>query len=155
VIWPDGYRGCNWRKLRAAALQESHAHRAYARHGMPAPKTQPLTLWPDTQLQFGEHLPDAGSKNGKTMTRLSWDNLAAWCGQDLPDNESPTNIGDIGIVSRMTGINRGTLYNNRRNGFTVWQADDIACNLGVHPSAIWPDWYELTAVDDEEEARHG
>jgi lambda repressor-like predicted transcriptional regulator len=122
---------------------------------MPAPKTQPLTLWPDTQLQFGEHLPDAGSKNGKTMTRLSWDNLAAWCGQDLPDNESPTNIGDIGIVSRMTGINRGTLYNNRRNGFTVWQADDIACNLGVHPSAIWPDWYELTAVDDEEEARHG
>jgi hypothetical protein len=106
MIWPDDYWGFDWRRLRAAALQESHAHRAYARLGLPTPKTQPLTMWREGRLKFAELLPEAGDRNGKVMIRLSWDNLADYCGQDLPDNESPTNIGDIGIVSRITGINR-------------------------------------------------
>jgi hypothetical protein len=155
MIWPDDYWGFDWRRLRAAALQESHAHRAYARLGLPTPKTQPLTMWREGRLKFAELLPEAGDRNGKVMIRLSWNNLADYCGQDLPDNESPTNIGDIGIVSRITGINRRALYKYRRDGLTVWQADDIACNLGVHPSAIWHDWYELTAVLGEDEANHG
>jgi len=84
------------------------------------------------------------------MIRLPWNELADFCGQDFqPDNDT-TNIGDIGVVSRITGINRHALYANKRNGFTIWQADDIACNLGVHPSAIWPDWYEVTATLDQE-----
>lgn len=156
VIWPDDYHGCNWRKLRAAALQESHAHRAYARQGLPAPAAQPLTLYRDTRLTLTEYLPDAGDKNGKTMTiRLLWDALADHCGQDITANDQPTNIGDIGMVARLTGMNRRALYRYRTDGLTVWQADDIACNLGVHPSAIWTDWYEQTAIADEEEARHG
>jgi hypothetical protein len=84
------------------------------------------------------------------MITLSWHRLADFCGQDFqPDNDT-TNIGDIGVVARITGINRHTVYNYRRHGLTIWQADDIACNLGVHPSAIWPDWYEVTATLDQE-----
>jgi hypothetical protein len=151
VIWDDHYRGCDWRKLRAAALQESHAHRAYARLGIPTPKTAPLTLWNDRRLNFDELLPDAGDKNGKNMAiKLSWVQLADFCGQDEPQNDDPVNIGDIGTVHRITGINRHTLYNYRRYGLTVWQADDIAVNLGVHPSAIWHDWYTITAILDQE-----
>ena len=89
------------------------------------------------------------------MIKLSWDALADHCGQDIPDNESPTNIGDIGIVARLTGMNRRALYRYRRDGLSIWQADDIAVNLGVHPSAIWHNWYELTAVLGEDEAQHG
>jgi len=154
MIWPDDYYGCDWRKLRAAALQESHAHRAYARQGLPAPKARPLTLWRDTRLALTEYLPDAGQKNGKTMIRLSWDALAEHCGQDVQPDNHTTIIGDIGVVHRITGIKQSTLYGYRRQGLTIWQADDIAVNLGVHPSAIWRDWYEITAVLDQE-ARHG
>jgi hypothetical protein len=151
VIWDPRYNGCNWRKLRAAALEESNAHRAYAQRGISPPNTAPLTLWCDGRLNFDELLPDAGDKNGKNMAiKLSWVQLADFCGQDIqPDNDT-TNIGDIGVVHRITGMSRSTLYGYRRYGLTVWQADDIAVNLGVHPSAIWPDWYEVTAALDQE-----
>ena len=151
MIWDARYTGCDWRKLRAAALQESHAHRAYARAGLPTPRTAPLTLYRDARLNFDELLPDAGTQNGKNMAiKLSWVQLADFCGQDTqPDNDT-TNIGDIGVVHRITGMSRSTLYGYRRHGLSVWQADDIAVNLGVHPSAIWPDWYEVTAALDQE-----
>lgn len=28
---------------------------------------------------------------------------------------------------------------------TVWQADRFACRLGVHPSLVWDDFFELDA----------
>lgn len=150
VTFHPDYRGCDWRKLRAAALQESRAHRAYARLGYPPPKTQPLIMWPDTRLNFDELLPGAGERNGKPVTtKLSWQPLAEFCGQELPPDAATTHITDIGIVANLTGINRRTLHNYRRNGLTIWQADDIACTLGVHPSAIWARWYELTETDDD------
>jgi hypothetical protein len=150
MIWDPRFKGCNWRKLRAAALQESHAHRAYARAGMPPPSAAPLTLWYDGQLTFDELLPDAGTQNGKQMIKLSWKELADFCGQQFDPTNEITNITDIGIVSRLTGVNRHSLYGYTRHGLSVWQADDIACNLGVHPSAIWPKWYEITAALDQE-----
>jgi lambda repressor-like predicted transcriptional regulator len=82
--------------------------------------------------------------------KLPWTQLAEFCGQQYDPTNEITNISDIGIVSRLTGINRHTLYNYIRHGLSVWQADDIAVALGVHPSAIWPRWYEITGNLDQE-----
>lgn len=30
-----------------------------------------------------------------------------------------------------------------RNGVPLWSADRAAVRLGVHPAAIWPEWFDL------------
>ena len=35
-----------------------------------------------------------------------------------------------------------TVQSLRSTGLTVWQADRAACRFGLHPSEVWPDWWD-------------
>lgn len=43
---------------------------------------------------------------------------------------------------------RTRVYRWRRNGLTVREADELATLLGQHPSAIWPEWYEVEDLSE-------
>jgi hypothetical protein len=49
------------------------------------------------------------------------------------------------------GYGRDALYQWRQRGLTDILADQIACRLGVHPSAIWGEWWWHTAPVPEPE----
>ncbi len=44
-------------------------------------------------------------------------------------------------LARAAGIQRRQIERWKVTGLTEAQADHLACRLGVHPSAIWPDWW--------------
>lgn len=46
-------------------------------------------------------------------------------------------------LSEKTGICRRSIVRWCREGVPYWSADVLATRLGVHPSMIWPDWYDV------------
>lgn len=46
------------------------------------------------------------------------------------------------------GARRTSVYRWRRNGLSVLQADRIAIALGLHPSTLWPEWYNIPVACD-------
>ncbi len=44
-------------------------------------------------------------------------------------------------LERRTGVHRWQIERWRQTGLTEAQADHLACRLGIHPSAIWPEWW--------------
>lgn len=49
-------------------------------------------------------------------------------------------------VAVRVGRTTRTVERWRTAGLTLDAADRAACALGVHPSAIWPDWYDTEEV---------
>jgi len=47
------------------------------------------------------------------------------------------------MLASLIGTGRSTIYKWRREGVTIETADRIAIGLGLHPSALWLEWYRL------------
>jgi predicted XRE-type DNA-binding protein len=49
-------------------------------------------------------------------------------------------------IAPVLGVQRSTLslWKIRDQRFTIWQADKYACRLGVHPSEIWSDYWNVS-----------
>lgn len=45
-------------------------------------------------------------------------------------------------LADLTGINARTLHRAANRGLPDRSADRAATNLGLHPSLIWPDWFD-------------
>lgn len=64
-------------------------------------------------------------------------------------------ISGVSAVLRPFGDNVYRAYwrAKRAGTITVWQADRLACALGVHPCELWgEDWWADVDLDDEEGA---
>jgi hypothetical protein len=48
---------------------------------------------------------------------------------------------DQHVIAEHVGLSSRTICRYVRDGIPLARADDIACRFGVHPSAIWPDWF--------------
>ena len=49
----------------------------------------------------------------------------------------------VGFIAELAGVSRRAVHRWKIAGVPVWYADRIAVRAGGHPTAIWPDWYEL------------
>lgn len=79
--------------------------------------------------------------------KLDAEPLVRFCERKYqPRNEDyRANTGITEVVSLMTGTSRNTVLRWLKEGVSVWNADRIAIKrLGVHPSAVWPDWFDLS-----------
>ena len=55
----------------------------------------------------------------------------------------------VAVLALRFGVDRQSVYPWDLQGLSANAADAIAIRLGVHPSAIWPDWFSH-APDDED-----
>lgn len=60
-----------------------------------------------------------------------------------PINRSVTRITMAGQVAQVVGVHRMQSYRWERFGLTIDAADDAANRLGMHPSELWPEWWEV------------
>lgn len=63
-----------------------------------------------------------------------------WKGMSISRPMTNEMAGDICGVSTRS-VNRWV-----RDGLTDRRADEVAARLGVHPTAIWPDWCDIEDV---------
>ena len=57
-------------------------------------------------------------------------------------------------IAELAGVSRRTVNRWRHAGIPLELADRLACAIGLHPSNVWPEWYELEARDELESERH-
>lgn len=51
-----------------------------------------------------------------------------------------------GLSARL-GVANTNIYRHRKYGMAPEVADRMACRLGLHPSLLWPSWFD-DAIDD-------
>jgi hypothetical protein len=51
--------------------------------------------------------------------------------------------GPILAIATRVGVNRRSVFRWRKAGLDYRAADRAACALGLHPSAVWPEWWEV------------
>lgn len=74
------------------------------------------------------------------MERLSWAALMEYVERRYEAPATLGHIGEVGMAYAVLGIGREKLYRWKRDGVTMFGADEAAGALGVHPSTIWPEW---------------
>ena len=77
----------------------------------------------------------------RTRRRYPWANLAEHGKPTIADDrhDGPSNND----WARYLQVTPHTVAQWIRNGLHEWTADRIACTrLGVHPSTIWPEWFD-------------
>lgn len=62
---------------------------------------------------------------------------------DLQPLADATNATDLQHLARLLGISDRWARELKATGLTDTQADRYACRIGHHPSAIWPDWWNV------------
>lgn len=55
-----------------------------------------------------------------------------------------------GQIGRLCKISGSRVAEAVSGGLTVWEADRLACRLGLHPGNVWPEWW--TTIDQHEGA---
>lgn len=60
----------------------------------------------------------------------------------INEQEGRTELGIVALLTKACGADRTWTYRHWKTGLTVWEADRIACGLKLHPSEIWPSWFE-------------
>ena len=65
-----------------------------------------------------------------------------------PDGIECRQDGAISAPAVRLGISHQQVLRWERSGLSAWQADAIACLLGLHPVELWPDWYEHTPWEE-------
>lgn len=60
-----------------------------------------------------------------------------------PESDRDHVVGPTGVLANVLGISFRTAHRYRRHGLTIDQADRAACELGLHASNIWTNWYEI------------
>ena len=91
----------------------------------------------------------------KPTVRVPFAPLAEFCASRANLDDKVNTITTVGLIQRATGTDRTVIRRWQQRGVMLWTADRLACGLGVHPTTIWPDWYELTAETDTKESRRG
>lgn len=51
------------------------------------------------------------------------------------------------LLAELLGVSRRMVCRWRSGGVPDSRADWVACRLGVHPSAIWPDWFAAAPLE--------
>lgn len=54
-------------------------------------------------------------------------------------------------LERETGVSRRTMQRWQEVGVSDVHADVIASWLGMHPSEIWPAWFDAVVINEEED----
>lgn len=60
------------------------------------------------------------------------------------------NVQTISIVGKahsVLGFDRNLIYRWIKDGLSIDAADRVAVQLGLHPSVIWPDWFQSATPD--------
>ena len=55
------------------------------------------------------------------------------------DSIERTNLSEL---SRRSGYPLRTIVRWKTGGIPLYSADTLACRLGMHPSSIWPTWWQ-------------
>ncbi len=55
-------------------------------------------------------------------------------------------FANISEFARAVEVDRAQMSRYMRDGFPPLAADTIAIRVGLHPSEVWPDWFEEVAV---------
>jgi hypothetical protein len=50
-------------------------------------------------------------------------------------------------IASIVGVSLRTVQRWERHGLGLFEADKAASTLGQHPSAIWPEWWDVTQDD--------
>lgn len=63
--------------------------------------------------------------------------------------------GDAKTAASILGIKRATVsaWGHTGQTFYTYYADQVACRLGVHPSVIWPEWFDIDPEQEEKVCR--
>lgn len=61
-----------------------------------------------------------------------------------PATDGPTGLT---AVAESLGVSESSAKRYRRHGLSDRQADHAAVALGVHPSVLWPDWFDAVPGD--------
>lgn len=79
----------------------------------------------------------------KSVDRFDFKTFEEWV-----SSRDGLRLDDIGIT---TDIARGY----RERGLSAVKADILAIRVGQHPGNIWPEWWEVPWMEDEEYAKTG
>lgn len=79
----------------------------------------------------------------RTVWRPTATNTPAGPGGALPFSDR--DLADV------LGVNRRSVARWRRGGMPEPTADRAAVELGLHPSLVWPDWWEVTHREHDED----
>lgn len=52
---------------------------------------------------------------------------------------------DVAALADLVGVAPRSVHRWSIEGVPLNRADEVAVALGVHPSAIWPQWYEVAS----------
>ena len=73
--------------------------------------------------------------------------IARWHPDPCGDRQLGATIHDSVVAApwaaTLLDLKRSTVLRYRAKGCRYFEADDVATRLGVHPSRIWPDWYDV------------
>lgn len=92
------------------------------------------------QLREADPLGAAPPGSKPTVPFEPVERLAALHIGPLPNRKKP-----VTHLLTTHGINREQASRWRKDGVPLDVADDLACALGEHPSAIWPEWWEVAS----------
>ena len=58
---------------------------------------------------------------------------------------------EVRQIASLFGTSRHTVYKWLENGVQIseWAADKYAVKLGLHPSAVWSNWFNYERTEDE------
>jgi hypothetical protein len=65
-----------------------------------------------------------------------------------PVDDDRADAGLVALADRL-GMSLSTMKRRHRNGLTEREADRAAVAAGVHPSAIWPTWWDGAPGDHD------
>jgi hypothetical protein len=64
------------------------------------------------------------------------------------DSATWTLQSPLDTLALTVGVCRSNVYKWKRKGLSITQADRLSIALGLHPSALWPEWYKLPVACD-------
>ena len=72
--------------------------------------------------------------------------VRTFCAKELVKKFDPNT--SVEAIAQALDTKRSTVYKWFQNDtmITQWAADRYAVKLGLHPSAVWVDWFALEAV---------
>jgi hypothetical protein len=59
----------------------------------------------------------------------------------------------LGVLVEDLGVSGSTMKRWKSDGIPYMSADEYACQLGLHPSQVWPDWWVYTDMAIKAERR--
>ena len=80
------------------------------------------------------------------MTRYPFADLEQ--AMDIRPEFSGGHLEGVGAIARQLGVDRNQIYRWRKDGMAPLTADAVAIRIGVHPSLIWPTWFDDALMEE-------